>query len=244
MRRRVAVHFGGSACGRSFLSESSLLGDYGLHVSFSGKHTVPCGIVSPSSVLGPSAMENPSLGRTSRRGPTGKSNRVTGLCVLLLSLVALFPAANTAQIQPQARQAHSEPTPAPAIPEIVDAFDTYEVVAMPQGHGIKDLDDFILALIRTPAFLAKVNDIVVECGNSLYQPVLDRYTAGEDVPFAEVQKVWRNTTQLPAACQECLNSFSRWCVPSIRNCLPESVFEYWRVTLLSIGRRSRGFRTS
>jgi len=26
--------------------------------------------------------------------------------------------------------------------------------------------------------------------------VLDRYIAGEDVPFKEVQKVWRNTTQM------------------------------------------------
>jgi hypothetical protein len=50
-------------------------------------------------------------------------------------------------------------------------------------------------LIRNPTFSEKVNDIEVECGNSLYQPVLDRYVAGEDVPFAEVRKVWRNTTQ-------------------------------------------------
>lgn len=60
---------------------------------------------------------------------------------------------------------------------------------------MKDQDDFILTLIRTPAFSENVNDIEVECGNSLYQPILDRYMAGEDVPFAEVRKVWRNTTQ-------------------------------------------------
>ena len=60
---------------------------------------------------------------------------------------------------------------------------------------MKDLDDFILSLVRDPAFPAKVNDIEVECGNSLYQPVLDRYISGEDVPFVEVRKVWRNTTQ-------------------------------------------------
>jgi hypothetical protein len=57
------------------------------------------------------------------------------------------------------------------------------------------VDDFILTLIRTPAFSEKVNDVVVECGNSLYQAALDRYIAGEDVSFSEVQKVWRNTTQ-------------------------------------------------
>ena len=45
------------------------------------------------------------------------------------------------------------------------------------------------------AFSEKVNDIEVECGNSLYQPILDRYIAGEDVAFTEVRKVWRNTTQ-------------------------------------------------
>lgn len=60
---------------------------------------------------------------------------------------------------------------------------------------MKDVDDFILALIRDPGFPDKVNDIEVECGNSLYQPVLDRYIAGMDVAFAEVRKVWRNTTQ-------------------------------------------------
>jgi len=60
---------------------------------------------------------------------------------------------------------------------------------------MKDLDDFILALVRDPRFPEKINDIEVECGNSLYQPVLDRYIAGEDVAFTEVCKVWRNTTQ-------------------------------------------------
>ena len=64
---------------------------------------------------------------------------------------------------------------------------------MPEAHGLKDVDDFILSLIRNPAFSEKVNDIAVECGNSLYQPVLDRYMAGEDVPFKEVQKVWRSS---------------------------------------------------
>jgi len=66
---------------------------------------------------------------------------------------------------------------------------------MPEDHGMKDVYDFIFSLIRNPAFPERVNDIVVECGNSLYQPELDRYISGEDVPFTEVRKVWRNTTQ-------------------------------------------------
>jgi hypothetical protein len=85
--------------------------------------------------------------------------------------------------------------PEPAIPAILGAFDKYEVVAMPEDHGLKDLDDLIFALIRNPAFPEKVNDVVVECGNSLYQPILDRYIAGEDVPLTEARQVWRNADQ-------------------------------------------------
>ena len=95
----------------------------------------------------------------------------------------------------QAKPGGAEPVPQPAIPAILAAFDKYEVVGMSEAHRMKDVDDFILTLIRTPAFSQKVNDIVVECGNSLYQPILDRYIAGENVPFADVEKVWRNTTQ-------------------------------------------------
>ena len=89
-----------------------------------------------------------------------------------------------------------EPKPNDATEAILTAFSKYEVVAMAAEHGNKDLDDFILHLVRTPAFPTKVNDIVVECGNSLYQPILDRYIAGEDVPLSEARQAWRNTTQL------------------------------------------------
>jgi hypothetical protein len=92
----------------------------------------------------------------------------------------------------------ADPVPEPAISAMLAAFDRYEVVAMPQDHGMQDLDDFIFSLIRNPAFSEKVNDIVFESGNSLYQPILDRYIAGEDVPFTEVQKLWRKMGQ-PAA---------------------------------------------
>jgi hypothetical protein len=112
----------------------------------------------------------------------------------LLFLVAIVSAISHAQTKP-IKPAGAEPKPEPAMSSILAAFDKYEVVGMPEAHGMKDLDDFILSLIRNPSFPEKVNDIEVECGNSMYQAVLDRYIAGEDVPFVEVQKVWRNTTQ-------------------------------------------------
>jgi hypothetical protein len=109
--------------------------------------------------------------------------------------MALVPSITRAQTRRFARPTDAEPVPKPALPAILSAFDKYEVVGMPEAHDLKDVDDFILLLLRNPAFPEKVNDVVVECGNSRYQPILDRYIAGEFVPFAEVQKVWRNTTE-------------------------------------------------
>jgi hypothetical protein len=120
--------------------------------------------------------------------------RVARIAIFFVLMLAI-PTTNRAQTQQQIRQTGSEPVPEPAVPAILGAFDKYEVVAMPQGHGVQDLNDFILSLIRNPAFSEKVNDIEVEFGNSLYQSELDRYIAGENVPFTEVQKVWRKMGQ-------------------------------------------------
>jgi hypothetical protein len=104
------------------------------------------------------------------------------LRLALVTLVTILTAAVSTQCLGQNRPATSETTKAPssilngrnpkaedAITAILDAFDKYEVVGMDAAHGNKDLDDLILHLIREPAFPHKVNDIVVECGNSLYQ---------------------------------------------------------------------------
>jgi len=114
---------------------------------------------------------------------------------LLWFLIIAIPVFTHAQTLQPSRQTAQNPTPEAALRGVLSAFDSYEVVAMPEAHGAKDLDDFILSVVRDPAFSEKVNDIAVECGNSLYQPLLDRYIAGEDVPYNEVRKVWRNTTQ-------------------------------------------------
>ena len=123
-------------------------------------------------------------------------SRFVRLCsALLVLLLAAIPTISRAQTPQQAKPIGSEPIPELAIPAILAAFDKYEVVAMPQGHGMQDLNDFIFSLIRSPEFAEKVNDIEVEFGNSLYQPILDRYIAGENVPFTEIEKIWRKTGQ-------------------------------------------------
>jgi hypothetical protein len=102
------------------------------------------------------------------------------------------PADDTAPPHPQG----TNPTPEDAQRALLAAYEKYEVVGLGiLSYANQDFDDVILALIRNPAFPGKVSDIVVECGNSLYQPILDRYIAGEDVPLAGARQVWRNTTQ-------------------------------------------------
>ncbi|NYF80168.1 hypothetical protein [Granulicella arctica] len=131
-----------------------------------------------------------------------------GRFCVLLSLMLLFdmavlsqePAKSPLPFQgtgniPAPNPRGSNPKPGDAKGTILAAFDSYEVVGMSAAHGNKDLDDFILHLIRDPSFPSKVNVIAVECGNALYQPTLDRYIAGADVPLSEVRKTWRNTTQ-------------------------------------------------
>jgi hypothetical protein len=124
-----------------------------------------------------------------------KSLHCVAGAILALGSITLEPHYGSAQAASNSlvqNKWHAHPEP--AIPSIIKAFETYEVVAMPAAHGQKDIDDFIFSLLRDPRFSTSANDIVVECGNMRYQPLLDRYIAGEDVPFTEVQHVWRDTT--------------------------------------------------
>ncbi len=97
---------------------------------------------------------------------------------------------------PHTARAGGDRGPQPAEAAVLAAFAEHEVVGLGiLSYANQDYNNFILALIRNPALPGKVNDIVVECGNALYQPLLDRYIAGENVPLSEVQQAWRNTTQ-------------------------------------------------
>ena len=113
---------------------------------------------------------------------------------LLKAGTALTGVALTGAHSPTANR--DNPAPANAQEAILAAFGRYEVVGgMSPDHGLKDADDFVTSLIRHPALPGTVNDIAVEGGNSLYQPLLDQYIAGGDVPLSQVQQAWQDTTQ-------------------------------------------------
>ena len=106
-----------------------------------------------------------------------------------------------------------DPRPEDATTAILAAFDRYDVVGMGAAHSDEEQDDLVLALVRHPSFPLKVNDIVVECGNSKYQALLDRYIAGDDVPIADARQVWRNTTVLMCG----LSGFYDRLFPAVRD---------------------------
>ena len=114
--------------------------------------------------------------------------------IRLMAIALMVTAARLAAAQ-QAR----DPRPVPAIQAILDAFDRVPVVALGMSHRLQDETDFSLALVRDPWFARTVNDVVVECGNPLYQADMDRYVRGASIPIERLQRFWRNTTQ-PGAC--------------------------------------------
>lgn len=81
--------------------------------------------------------------------------------------------------------------------EIVSALDTVWVVAIGENHRHIELHEELRAALEDPAVQSLVDDIVVEFGNSLYQPLVDRWVAGEAVPLDSVQLAWRNTVISP-----------------------------------------------
>ena len=105
----------------------------------------------------------------------------------------------SAQDTNQSAKKGKDPVPQNALESILGAFDNHKLVALAEAHRMQEEHNFILALIQHPVFPTKVNDIVIEFGNALYQDILDRYVAGDNVPLNELRQVWRNTGFSPFA---------------------------------------------
>ena len=106
-------------------------------------------------------------------------------CVLLLAIVFL--------VQKSTSAAQLDPKPQDATAAVMRAFETHNIVMIGETHGNKQEYEWLRSLVATPEFADRVDDIVMEFGNSLYQKSVDRYIAGEDVPVEQVQRAWRNT---------------------------------------------------
>ena len=77
---------------------------------------------------------------------------------------------------------------------VLDALDTHQLVALGEFHLCQEYHDFLQALLLHPELPAKLDDIVVEFGNALYQDVADRFLLElEPVSDIELSQIWRNT---------------------------------------------------
>ena len=107
------------------------------------------------------------------------------LCFFLLFSASLYTVSAQEQIKPE-----------DATHAIIKAFESHSIVMLGEVHGNKQEYEFLRCLVASPDFEDRVDDLVLEYGNSLYQDIVDRYVAGERVPIEEVQKAWRNTTAI------------------------------------------------
>jgi hypothetical protein len=91
-------------------------------------------------------------------------------------------------------QAQREEDPVTAI---LQRFEQHPIVMFGEVHGCVQEHALLQKLVTSPEFAARVNDVVIEMGNSLYQEVLDRYIAGENVPMEQLRKTWENVVGAP-----------------------------------------------
>jgi hypothetical protein len=78
---------------------------------------------------------------------------------------------------------------------LISAFDHADIVALGESHGRRVDSDLRIALVRHPDFAKRARSIVVEFGSTSEQSTLDRYIRGENVPSAELERVWKTTAQ-------------------------------------------------
>jgi hypothetical protein len=79
---------------------------------------------------------------------------------------------------------------------VLRAFEKHDVVMIGEIHSNKQEYDWYGSLVATPEFADRVDDIVLEMGNSLYQQFVDSYVAGENVRFDQVQRAARPVTNI------------------------------------------------
>ncbi len=83
---------------------------------------------------------------------------------------------------------------------IGDALQEYPIVCLAEGGHQADNPHQLLRQVLSDKSILKTTDIIIiEFANARYQDVLDAYIRGEEVPFSELSKVWRNTGQSPHA---------------------------------------------
>lgn len=87
----------------------------------------------------------------------------------------------------------TNPKPLNPVHTILELADKYPLIAIGEAHQLQEQHDFIDTLLHNQELPDKINDIVVEFGNALYQDIADSFVAGHAVANKDLQQIWRNT---------------------------------------------------
>ncbi len=88
--------------------------------------------------------------------------------------------------------------PADPVDYIKLALQANPIVCLTEGgHATAEPHEFLRGLLGNDSILKAVDVIIVEFASATHQAVLDAYIRGEDVPFASLSRVWRDTGQSP-----------------------------------------------
>jgi hypothetical protein len=125
--------------------------------------------------------------------PTLDAGRMVMLCIVsAATMLALTVSPSVKATRASSSDANAEPAPQvkTAVDGIFDLFQQKPVVALGDAHGMAQEEAFYSVLVRDPRFAEQIGNVVVEFGGSSAQKIIDRYVAGEDVPFTELRRVW------------------------------------------------------
>jgi hypothetical protein len=87
---------------------------------------------------------------------------------------------------------NSQLVPVEPIAAIFDAIKRNPLVGISENHFLQEWHDFITALLLHPDLPQELTNIVVEFGNSHYQPVADRFILNDEpVARDELADIWR-----------------------------------------------------
>jgi Haem-binding uptake, Tiki superfamily, ChaN len=112
------------------------------------------------------------------------------------SLVLICALALSATAQPTNLRLPDESTGIDGIARtLISAFDQADIIALGETHRWRLDTDLRIAVVRHPDFPKKVRSIVVEFASTTEQSTLDRYIGGENVSRAQLEQVWKTTTQ-------------------------------------------------
>src|SRR5437763_7859313 len=72
---------------------------------------------------------------------------------------------------------------------VLQAFETHDVVMLGEIHWNKQEYEWLQSLVANPEFADRVDDVVMEFGNSLYQKSVDRYPMGSQRPSVSLKAI-------------------------------------------------------